>query len=260
MNNQQGRQTPQPSFLNNLLFSLSSTFILKHLLMKMIRLFVLLLFISCNNSDSTTANASNGHLYLRTYMWTGMYGTSLDISWIFLGRDGQIVRNPQHGTEPVQWEEEKKDNAKNTGTYTEKNGKLEISWADGKTSSWSIEREGSKITGIDGGIVSEPDRMPAGYRLDGQYAASTVLPNVANTQTLVLKKDGSFTMNSLGTVTTPDVASSAETNKKGNYDISGNTLTLKFDNGEVKKSVICVWDMDGQKNLVINTRYFPQEK
>ena len=219
-----------------------------------------LMLVGCGQVNSTETAKNNGKLYLRTYMWTGMYGSNLDISWIYLSDDGKIVRNPVHGVNPVDWAKEKTDNAKNTGTYTEKDGKLQISWGDGKTANWSIEREKGKVTIIDGGIVSEPDAMPANYRIDGKYAASTVLPNVANSQTLVFQKDGTFSMSNLGTVTTPDVAKAVQDDKAGTYDISGNTLTFKFANGEVKKSVICIWDMDGEKNLVINGRYYPQEK
>ncbi|HEU4632573.1 MAG TPA: hypothetical protein VFS22_01225 [Flavisolibacter sp.] len=224
-------------------------------------LYLLPLFVlGCNSADSSSVKKEDGHLYLRTYMWTGMYGSNLDISWIFLSEDGKIVRNPTHGVNPVQWEKETQDNAANTGHYTEENGKLAISWSNGKTASWGIEKKDGKLTIIDGGIVSEPDAMPEHYRIEGQYAAATVLPNVANTQTLVFQKDGSFTMNNLGTVTTADVAASSQNDKMGTYDITGNTLRFKFTNGEEKKSVICIWDMDGQKNLVINSRYYPQEK
>lgn len=224
------------------------------------------LLLACNNagsapgSDSAAAPKEDGHLYLRTYMWTGMYGSNLDISWIYLSDDGKIVRNPVHGVNPVDWAKEGQDNAKNVGRYEEKDGKLAITWSNGKTDSWSIERKGGEVTIIDGGIISEPDAMPANYRIEGQYAASTVLPNVANSQTLVFQKDGSFTMSNLGTVTTPDVAKAAQNDSKGTYDISGNTLTFQFADGSVKKSTICIWDMDGERSLVINGRYYPQEK
>ena len=137
---------------------------------------------------------------------------------------------------------------------------LKITWSDGKTATWSTEKEKGKYSIIDGGITTIQDAMPKNYRIEGQYAASVVLPNVASTQTLVFKKDGTFTHNGYGTVTTPDVTGESESNRQGTYDITGNTLTLKYNNGETKKSVIAIWDMDGEKNLVINSSYYPQEK
>jgi hypothetical protein len=102
--------------------------------------------------------------------------------------------------------------------------------------------------------------MPKDYFIEGQYAASTVLPNVANSHTLIFKKDGTFSLTNSGTVTTPDVSKSSESSHAGNYNISDNTLTLNFSNGEIKKSVICIWKMGEEKNLVINSEYYPQEK
>lgn len=81
---------------------------------------VLRFLTACGNTQSASNAAANkgpsGTLYLRTYMWTGMCGSSLDISWLYFGDDGQIVRNPKHGVNPVQWDKEKTDNVANTGT------------------------------------------------------------------------------------------------------------------------------------------------
>lgn len=220
-----------------------------------------LYLIACNNSTASGPEGdTNGKLYLRTYMWTGMYGSSLDISWIYFGNDGTIVRNPVHGANPVQFSKEKAGNTKNTGTWKEEGDKILISWSDGRADEWSMEKKSGEYSILDGGIATRQEALPADYKLEGQYAALSVLPNVSNSQTLVFRKDGSFSMNNTGTVTTADVSGVAAGDRSGNYTITGNTLTLKFNDGEEKKSVITIWDMDGEKNLVINTRYFPQEK
>ena len=225
-------------------------------------LFAMLVMTACDNAQSSaiTPEASKGTLYLRTYMWTGAYGTSLDISWLYLGNDGVIVRNPKHGVDPLDVAKEKADNAKNTGTWNMEGNKILVSWSDGKQMSWSFEKEKGVVSSIDGGIVTVQSGMPAGYRLEGKYAALSVLPNVSNSQTIVFKNDGTFSMNSTGTVTTSDVSGVASSDKEGKYTITGNTLTLTFGNGEIKKSVITIWDTGNEKNLVINTRYFPQSK
>jgi hypothetical protein len=234
---------------------------MKHLLIAVLAISL----FACNSSDSKakdpkTSSKSSGDLYLRTYMWTGTYGTTLDISWILMDKNGNIVKNPKHGVNPVDWAKEKQTNASKTGTYKIEGYKLNITWADGKTASWSIEKKGGKLSAIDGGIVTKQEGMPANYRIEGQYASSVVLPNVANTSTLVFKKDGTFTSSSYGTVTTPDVSGESQKSNQGTYDISGNTLTMKFPDGKIEKSVITIWDMNGKKNLVINSKYYPQEK
>lgn len=234
---------------------------------QMLAITALALLFACNGSGEATAADTEemapkvtGDLYLRTYMWTGMYGTSLDISWIYMDNNGRIVKNPKHGVNPVDWTKEKKDNPKLTGTYKVQGNKLAITWSDGKTESWSIEKKGGKYSIIDGGITTKQTGMPKNYRIEGQYSSSVILPNVAATSTLVFSKDGTFTSSSYGTVTTPDVTGESTKSNKGTYDITGNTLTMKFPDGKIEKSVIAIWDMDGQQNLVINSKYYPQEK
>lgn len=233
------------------------------------RLLILSLFgflFGCNNSESKAINSvqdteekSAGKLYLRTYMWTGMYGTSLDISWIWLGDDGRIVRNPKFGVNPVDIAGEEKENAKNTGSYKREGDKLKITWLDGRTAEWRVEEKGGEVSAIDGGIVSSPDAMPANYRISGKYSAMNVLPNVSSVQTLVFDEAGNFLLDQSGGISTPDVAANASSEKAGKYDITGNTLTLKFNNGEEKKAVIAIWDMDGERSLVINSSHYPEE-
>lgn len=208
-----------------------------------------------------TYSGTAGKLYLRTY--GRVYGSrySLDINWVFLGADGTIVYDPVSGADPIDYKTEEQNNGNKIGKYQITGKKMLITWRNGKKVEWSIDTKGSELTSMDGGIVTRQDRMPAGYRLAGQYASSAVMPNVAATRTFVFSKDGTFTLNTLGTVTVPEVAGQKEWDTQGTYAITGNTLTLSFANGVKKKSLICIWDMgDGTKNLVINNSYFPQEK
>lgn len=219
-----------------------------------------LFFFYSSNGQSMTAGNTNGKLYLRTHMWTGMYGSSLDISWIYLGNDGIIVRNPVHGVNPVITAKEKSDNPKNTGTYQLKDNKLLIVWSDGKTVEWKTEKKGADFSAINGGIVSRPASMPNNYRISGEYTASSVMPNVSSVQKLIFDKDGRFQMKQSGAITTPDATATKQTDKQGSYDISGNTLSLRFDNGETKRATLAIWNMDGKENLVINSKYYPLKK
>jgi hypothetical protein len=208
-----------------------------------------------------TYSGTTGKLYLRTFgrVYGGRY--SLDINWVFLGADGTIVYDPVSGVDPIDYKTEERHNSNKIGKYKLAGKKMFITWRNGKKEEWGIETKGAELTVLDGGIVTRQARMPAAYRLDGQFAASAVMPNLGSVRTFVFSKDGSFTLNTLGTVTTPDVAAQKEWDQKGTYFITGNTLTLQFASGEKKKSLICIWDMgDGTKSLVINGSYFPQEK
>lgn len=204
--------------------------------------------------------SANGKLYFRTYMWTGMYGSSLDLSWIFLGNDGTIVKDPENGVNPINYTAELNNNAKNVGKYKIEGNKLNITWSDGKKTSWSLEYRNGDISAMDGGIVSRPKGVPDNYKLSGQYSAGAVLPNVSSVHTLVFSNNGSFTLNKSGAVSTRDVSAISTSDSKGTYKISGNTLWLNFDNGNKEIAVIYIWDAGaGKKYLVINKQSFPQE-
>jgi hypothetical protein len=228
----------------------------------------LFLIVSSLNVFSQTADANpasykdtNGKLYFRTFMWTGMYGSSLDISWIHLGNAGSIVVDPENGTNPVNYAAELKTNANNVGKYKIEKNKIIITWSNGKKAEWSVERGNGEITALNGGIVSPPKAMAANYRISGQFAGGAVLPNVSSIKTFVFNKDGSFTLNRSGAINTADVSAISQDTNGGTYSITGNTLRLNFTNGHKEVANILMWDMDGgKKYLVINKTSFPQEK
>jgi hypothetical protein len=227
--------------------------------MKTLYIFLLLLVAAVEPAVAQTYKTIPGKMYLRTHMWTGMYGTSLDISWIFLNKDGLIIKNPKYGTNPVNIKAELETNAKNVGSYQLAGNKLLINWHDGRKAEWKVESKNGDYSAIDGGIVSAPKPMPTNYRLSGEYTASIFLPNVSSVNKLKFQKDGTFSEMSSGAISTNQVSEISRTERKGTYNISGNTLQLNFSSGEKTISNIAIWDDGTKKNLVINTKYFPQQ-
>lgn len=213
------------------------------------------------NTIAPASGSTKGKLYFRTMSWMNQYGTTLDLSWIFLGDNGMIVRDPKHGVNPINYKAELADNANNVGKYTIANKKMNVTWQNGKTISWSLESQNGELTVIDAGLVSRPAALPNNYRISGQYAAGAFLPNVSSVQTLVFNTDGTFTQNKSGAVYNNDMSAISKSDIKGTYNITGNTLQLNFDNGEKLVAVIRIWDMgNGKKHLVINRSSFPQER
>lgn len=219
--------------------------------------FAAVMLFSCKSTGGSAGR--DGKLYMRTVMWSGTYGSSTEISWIYLGDDGTIVYNPKHGVDPINMQEEKKDNAAYTGTYKIEGNKINVTWSNGKAESWTLEKDGSKYSAINGGLVSEPEALPNNYKLEGKFSAGGVLPNVASSSDLVFKNDGTFTLSDLVTVSTEGGGASANNLNAGKYEINGNTLVLNFNNGTKEISPITKWE-SGKRFLVIGPNSYPEEK
>ena len=225
--------------------------------MKIIFSFLLaVMLLSCSDNPGSSGD---GKVYLRT-MYSAFGGGSLSISWIYLGDDGTIIHNPAHGVDPVDLEAERKDNEKNVGTYKIEDDKLKITWDNDKTEEWGIEKENGEISIIDGGIATVPDKFEKGETITGQFSAMALGGSFSRVQTMVFKKDGSFQLNTSTAISNDYVNEIGENDKAGKYELEGNTLRLKFDNGKEDKAMITHWKQDdGKIHLVINDSSFPQE-
>ncbi len=74
--------------------------------------------------------------------------------------------------------------------------------------------------------------------------------------------DGTFSLGRLGGVNTESVEGTAKSEdaRSGRYHITGNTLTLDFQDGIKEKAVIAFMDMgNGKQHLVINQTSFRLE-
>lgn len=201
------------------------------------------------------ATGITGDLYLRT----SFFGTSLSISTLFLSKDGIIVRDAKHGVDPLDLEKEKQDNSYNSGTYTIRDGKMDIRWNDGKSVSWRVEYKNGVMSGLDGGVVTLQKKMPSGYKLNGRFAALGVTANASSSQSYTFNEDGTFGLKSTAAVDNGEETGKSTDHKNGRYTVSGNTLTLHFNNGQTTHSVICIHTLGGKKHLIINRGSYPQE-
>jgi len=212
-----------------------------------------------SRSDSDTE--SEGTVYLRSRVWNNPYGGYTEYTWFYLSDDGVIVRNARHGMNPINPEKEKEDNEKNIGTYKERQKKLFIKWEDGKRDTFDFNRDDPSELGIDGGLVTVPNAFDDDHRIKGQFAYTSFNPMLSKVNTIVFKKNGTFELTNSTSVNVKDVTGTyGENSTSGKYKITGNTLTLKFANGNVEKSNIAYWkNDDGSLLLVINNKTFPQE-
>ena len=211
-----------------------------------------IIFISCNDAG----NKRGGKLYLQSYFING-----LSLNWIWLGDDGTIIYNPKFGVDPVNIKKEKKENENNIGEYEIDGIDINVTWENGKKSKLAIEKSKGDISAIDGGLVSLQEPMPDDYKLQGKYEGSMVFGNVANINTYYFKKNGKFSLNQFGAVSNEDMGATSEDDLNGSYSITGNTITLEFDNGQSRVATIGVMEMeDGQNFIIMNQRSYPQRE
>ena len=214
-----------------------------------------LLLLSCSNTKSS---GSGGTTYLRT-LYSAFGGGSLTISWIYLGDDGTIVHNPVHGVDPIDIAAEKKDNEANVGTYEIKGKKMLITWNNDETAEWSIEKEKGEISIIDGGIVTVPEKFEEGETIKGRFAATALGGGFSRVQTFVFKKNGKFEIVNSTAVSNDYISDYGENAKTGRYELKGNTLQLRYEDGSEQTATIAHWKDEDGLQLVINGSSFPQE-
>jgi len=214
------------------------------------------------NNEVTEESEAAGKLYLRTIMVSGSIGSGLTITWIYFGDDGIVVYDPANGVNPINYAAERANNIDNVGKYKIQGDHLIINWDNGKTSNVGIEYQNGDINIIDGGITVRQAGVPAGFMLNGRYAGGAINKSMSAVHTYFFKDDGSFVLKRQGSVnTTKDGPGSAEDEKPGNYTITGNTLTLQYQDGTKLKAVIGVKNMKGGYNyLIINQTSFLMEK
>jgi hypothetical protein len=207
---------------------------------------------SNNDAKVSLDQAAKGKLYLRHIRWLTSGNTSLN--WYFLADNGTIVVDPIHGVNPVNLYAERMDNMKNIGTYTLTKNLLKVKWVNGTTSEVEVEYENGEIIRIDAmSIVMRQYGVPAGFRLNGTYSGVLSAGGVSSGRTFTFSKGGSFSIQNTGYVSN-GVTNAVSTNSNaGKYVISGNTLTLNYDDGKLEKSIIAIWD----NRLVINGTSLP---
>jgi hypothetical protein len=88
-------------------------------------------------------------LYMRTQMW----GSSLDISWLFFAPGNKVVRNPKFGVNPIQLQKEVAENSANVASYTLTRTKMNLQWGNGIKQSINVEFSGRDLSAFDGGYA-----------------------------------------------------------------------------------------------------------
>jgi hypothetical protein len=211
----------------------------------------LLLFVALTN-----AHGQSG-LYMRTQMW----GSSLEISWLFFTADKKLVRNPLFGVNPIQYAKELGANPSNVASYSLAGNKMTIKWGDGKTQTVNVEFKGRELSAFDGGLCSKPAPFKSSYFPDLTYSGFASAGSVSRSVTLFLGKDGKFRDSRLGAISgsgNVSGAAASTASDAGTYSIKGNTITFKYKSGKEWIVVAQPYDL-GYNDIIINDQRFKQQ-
>jgi hypothetical protein len=206
----------------------------------------------------TLANArGQSGLYMRTQMW----GSSLDISWLFFTNDKKLVRNPAFGVNPIQYAKELAANPSNVATYSLAGTKMTVKWADGKTQTVNVEFKGLDLSAFDGGLCSKPSPFKFSFFPNLTYTGFASAGSVSRSITLFLGKDGKFRDSRLGAISgsgNVSGAAASTASDAGTYTIKGNTISFRYNNGKEWIVVAQPYDL-GYNDIIINDQRFKQQ-
>ncbi|MBU1821738.1 MAG: hypothetical protein KKG00_09555 [Bacteroidetes bacterium] len=210
------------------------------------------------SSPAGFATASRGKLYLRTTFWAST-GT-LEISILYLGNDGVVVLNPALGADPVNPAAEAAARPSEVGRYRLTGNQAQVTWQDGRQQTLSIERDSQgELSAWDGGLTSLCQKFGANTRLDKCYTGTATAGrgSVSNTSTYRFQANGTFELNSLGTISTGIAGQASEGQYRGTYTLGGNTLRLSFADGRKENIVITPFtDYNRREGFIMNGRQF----
>jgi hypothetical protein len=157
--------------------------------------------------------------------------------YILLPGDKVVLGLPAGGLDAAAIEKYCAANPQNVGSYTLKDGQMNITWNDGKRKpdSWKhvVLQNGEEEMG--GAMWMKGLPFPAGHKLDGTYkwsasAGSGTDRAVAAAGSIILKADGTFSRKAVGSVRASGgetVGATAENEQNGTYELNGYTMTLK---------------------------------
>jgi hypothetical protein len=200
--------------------------------------------------DGAKAGLQGAWLRVETFYWSGRL--SLNNHGWFFTKDGRFSKAPKGGfdfkTFSAAGQAKKTD-----GVYWINGDKITLQWADGsKATEYSFERKGDEI--VLGGVGSTPVKgFKRGWRLDGEYEGGSSFGGgaVANSNTLVFRKDGTFARSSIGSIRSTGagttVSAGSQSEAAGTYEFDGYTLTLTYADGTTTAHTVFAFsDEDGE--------------
>lgn len=171
------------------------------------------------------------------YIMTRMaFGSSLNIE-AYKFEDGDVVRNPVVPGDTLDIEAERKVHPEDVGTYEVDGDTMTMKFGSSESNS-KFEPDGECFN-WDMGIFChvegfDDDELEGTF--EGGASARTPFGVAMNSRSIVFSDDGSYTMESAGSVSSTSDSSTASGGstggEKGEYEIDGNVITFLPEGGE----------------------------
>lgn len=194
------------------------------------------------------------------FMVVRFSGSSISQFYYFFTPGGYVYLGiPRGGLKHFDFEEAVKNEPKLTGTYTIRDDKITITFADGSTRQIDFARKDEGKISLEGLHAHRAAPFKAGTTFDGEYvggAASRVGGSfAASAQTYAFKPDGTYRHSGVGSIAASsdrtEVAGGSASTQTGTYAVSGNTLELKHADGTTTRHTIFPYE-DYDKNIQLN--------
>lgn len=205
------------------------------------RIYILIaIFFSCNTNNNQTINSNDtiaGNLY-------SGYSVNGNVYYYMLSSGKIMYGCPTGGLENFDFNANCAARPDICGTYTKDGATLNIRWNNNNTRTGKIAANGD--IDIDGSLIGEMKKVPD--RLSASYDFSVNMGGTSIAETTKFNGDGTFLVSRVGGVDSGDGQNSAEWNSShsGKYSISGYTITMIENNGNITKHTI--YSTDGAAN------------
>lgn len=183
--------------------------------------------------------------YHRVQSWFFDGRVSFENEGWFFAKNGRVARTPRGGFDAKAFAAAK-EARRTDGVYWLEGGKLFVKWANKpKVEEHKFARKGDDLE-IGGLFAARVQGFKKGWRADASYEGGATAGGggsfVASSNTLILRRDGTFTRSAMGSAivaTSADTfVGSAASEAAGSYEFDGHTLTLKHADGRTERFTV----------------------
>lgn len=206
---------------------------------------------------ATIVDGRPAGLFFMTRFWS--YTNSLEKAVWYFAPDGRVYQDPASGFS----EADLQAHPGNRGMYAVADGKLKVTWSDGKVTESPIQADGGAFH-WEGGIFTavEPfdaDRSLAGTYEGGESFSSAGGSGAFTSRTMELRPDGTFRRVGMASVQSTSnesmVEAGSQGGSEGTWEAGGYSLVLTGADGDAQRGIAFPYD-DADTPVYPDRMYF----